>query len=447
MKKVIIVGAGLAGAEAAWQAARRGAEVTLYEMRPGKSTPAHKTAGFAELVCSNSLRGAGMENAVGVLKEEMRRLGSIIMEAADATKVPAGGALAVDRHGFSDYITEKVSKHPRITVLHEEVTAIPEEEDAVTIIASGPLTEGALAEDIARRTDSDSLYFYDAAAPIVSLESVDMTKAYRASRYGKGEAAYINCPMTEEQYRAFWRELVNAEKAPTKDFEKEKFFEGCMPVEVMAARGEDTLLFGPLKPVGLEHPETGELPFAVVQLRQDNAGATLYNIVGFQTHLKWPEQRRVFGMIPGLEHAEFLRYGVMHRNTFLNSPRHMRPTYQLKGNDKLFFAGQMTGVEGYVESASSGLVVGINAARVARDLEPLVFPEETCHGALAHYITTSEAKHFQPMNINFGLLPPSGLSKQDLRQVPRSERKKYKKDKLAERALLALDDFKSQLEL
>ena len=347
MKKVIIVGAGLAGSEAAWQAAKAGAEVTLYEMRPGKSTPAHKTAGFAELVCSNSLRGAGMENAVGVLKEEMRRLGSIVMEAADATKVPAGGALAVDRHGFSDYITEKVTNHPHITVLHEEVTAIPEEEGAVTIIASGPLTEGALAEDIARRTDSDSLYFYDAAAPIVSLESIDMTKAYRASRYGKGEAAYINCPMTEEQYRAFWQELVNAEKAPTKDFEKEKFFEGCMPVEVMASRGEDTLLFGPLKPVGLEHPETGELPFAVVQLRQDNAGATLYNIVGFQTHLKWPEQRRVFGMIPGLEQAEFLRYGVMHRNTFLNSPRHMRPTYQLRGNDNLFFAGQMTGVEGY----------------------------------------------------------------------------------------------------
>ena len=447
MKKVIIVGAGLAGAEAAWQAAQMGAEVTLYEMRPKKSTPAHKTAGFAELVCSNSLRGAGMENAVGVLKEEMRRLGSLIMEAADATKVPAGGALAVDRHGFSDYITAKVTGHPRITVVHEEVTSIPEAEDAVTIIASGPLTEGALAEEIARRTDSDSLYFYDAAAPIVSLESIDMTKAYRASRYGKGEAAYINCPMTEEQYRAFWQELVNAEKAPTKDFEKEKFFEGCMPVEVMASRGEDTLLFGPLKPVGLEHPETGELPFAVVQLRQDNAGATLYNIVGFQTHLKWPEQRRVFGMIPGLEHAEFLRYGVMHRNTFLNSPRHMRPTYQLKGSDRLFFAGQMTGVEGYVESASSGLVAGLNAARVARGLEPLVFPEETCHGALAHYITTSEAKHFQPMNINFGLLPPSGLSKQDLRQVPRSERKKYKKDKLAERALLALDDFKSQLEL
>ena len=344
MKKVIIVGAGLAGSEAAWQAARQGAEVTLYEMRPEKSTPAHKTAGFAELVCSNSLRGAGLENAVGVLKEEMRRLGSIIMEAADATRVPAGGALAVDRHGFSDYVTEKVTNHPQITVVHEEVPKIPMEEDAVTIVASGPLTAGSLADDIAARTGNDSLYFYDAAAPIVSLESVDMTKAYRASRYGKGEAAYINCPMTKEEYEAFWHELVTAEKAPTKDFEKEKFFEGCMPVEVMASRGIDTLLYGPLKPVGLEHPVTGVRPYAVVQLRQDNAGATLYNIVGFQTHLKWPEQRRVFGMIPGLEHAEFLRYGVMHRNTFLNSPRHMRPTLQLRGEDHLLFAGQMTGV-------------------------------------------------------------------------------------------------------
>ncbi|HBT78658.1 MAG TPA: methylenetetrahydrofolate--tRNA-(uracil(54)-C(5))-methyltransferase (FADH(2)-oxidizing) TrmFO, partial [Selenomonas sp.] len=353
MKKVIVIGAGLAGSEAAWQAAQRGAEVTLYEMRPEKSTPAHKTAGFAELVCSNSLRGAGLENAVGVLKEEMRRLHSVIMAAADATRVPAGGALAVDRHGFSDYVTAKVSQHPRITVVHEEVERIPLSDDAITIVASGPLTAGALAGDIAARTGNDSLYFYDAAAPIVSLESVDMSKAYRASRYGKGTADYINCPMDEAQYRAFWHELVHAEKAPTHDFEKEKFFEGCMPVEVMASRGEDTLLFGPLKPVGLDDPKTGKRPFAVVQLRQDNASATLYNIVGFQTHLKWPEQKRVFGMIPGLEHAEFLRYGVMHRNTFLNSPQHMRPTLQLRGQDNLLFAGQMTGVEGYIESASS----------------------------------------------------------------------------------------------
>ena len=442
MKKVLIVGAGLAGSEAAWQAANYGAEVTLYEMRPVKSTPAHKTAGFAELVCSNSLRGAGLENAVGVLKEEMRRLGSIIIEAADATKVPAGGALAVDRHGFSDYITEKVSSHPNITVIHEELTAIPEAEDVVTVIASGPLTEGPLAAAIAARTGDDSLYFYDAAAPIVSLESVDMSKAYRASRYGKGEAAYINCPMTKEEYEAFWTELVNADKAPTRDFEKEKFFEGCMPVEVMASRGESTLLFGPLKPVGLEHPETGVRPYAVVQLRQDNASATLYNIVGFQTHLKWLEQRRVFGMIPGLEHAEFLRYGVMHRNTFLNSPQHMRPTLQLRGADCLLFAGQMTGVEGYVESASSGLIAGINAARLADGKEPLVFPEDSCHGALSHYITTSEAKHFQPMNVNFGILPAMDMRDANGRYI---KDKKLKKQKLAERALAAIDSFQPKI--
>ena len=436
MKHISIIGAGLAGSEAAWQAAQRGAEVTLYEMRPEKQTPAHKTGGFAELVCSNSLRGAGLENAVGVLQEEMRRLGSLIMAAADATRVPAGGALAVDRHGFSDYITQRIEAHPQIHVVRTEVQKIPLSEDMVTIVASGPLTEGALADDIARRTGGDSLYFYDAAAPIVSLESVDMTKAYRASRYGKGEAAYINCPMTEAEYRAFYEALVTAEKAPTHGFEKEKFFEGCMPVEVMAARGEDTLLYGPLKPVGLEHPVTGVRPFAVVQLRQDNAEGTLYNIVGFQTHLKWPEQRRVFGMIPGLEHAEFLRYGVMHRNTFLNAPRHLLPTYQLRGEERLLFAGQMTGVEGYVESASSGLVAGINAARLARGEAPLVFPETTRHGALAHYITTGEADHFQPMNVNFGLLPP----------LPQRIRKKReKKQRLAERALADIETFRAEL--
>ncbi|MBQ1866832.1 methylenetetrahydrofolate--tRNA-(uracil(54)-C(5))-methyltransferase (FADH(2)-oxidizing) TrmFO [Selenomonas sp.] len=442
MKKVIIIGAGLAGSEAAWQAAQLGAEVTLYEMRPVKSTPAHKTAGFAELVCSNSLRGAGLENAVGVLKEEMRRLNSIIMEAADATKVPAGGALAVDRHGFSDYVTKKVSEHPRITVIHEELEEIPLADDAITIVASGPLTDGKLAEDVAARTGNDSLYFYDAAAPIVSIDSVDMSKAYRASRYGKGEAAYINCPMTKEEYESFWTELVNAEKAPTKDFEKEKFFEGCMPVEVMASRGKDTLLYGPLKPVGLEHPETGVRPHAVVQLRQDNASATLYNIVGFQTHLKWPEQRRVFGMIPGLEHAEFLRYGVMHRNTFLNSPKHMRPTLQLRGEDSLLFAGQMTGVEGYIESASSGLIAGVNAARLAMGKEPLVFPEESCHGALCHYITTSEAKHFQPMNVNFGILPDIDMRNENGKYI---KDKKLKKQRLAERALNAIEMFKDKI--
>lgn len=442
MKKVIVIGAGLAGSEAAWQAAEHGAEVLLYEMRPKKSTPAHKTDGFAELVCSNSLRGAGLENAVGVLKEEMRRLRSLIMEAADATRVPAGGALAVDRHGFSDYITRYVSAHPRITVIREEVERIPLREDAVTIVASGPLTDGSLAEDIAARTGGDSLYFYDAAAPIVSMDSIDMSKAYRASRYGKGEAAYINCPMTREEYEAFWTELVQAEKAPTKAFEKEKFFEGCMPVEVMAGRGKDTLLFGPLKPVGLEHPETGIRPYAVVQLRQDNASATLYNIVGFQTHLKWPEQRRVFGMIPGLEQAEFLRYGVMHRNTFLNSPQHMRATLQFRGEDRLLFAGQMTGVEGYIESASSGLVAGINAARLAGGQDPLVFPEESCHGALCHYITTSEARHFQPMNVNFGILPPIELRDERGRYI---KDKKRKKELLAQRALATIESFRDAL--
>ena len=437
MDKVIIIGAGLAGSEAAWQAAQRGITVELYEMRPEKSTPAHKTAGFAELVCSNSLRGAGLENAVGVLKEEMRRLDSIILEAADATRVPAGGALAVDREGFSRYITEKVSSHPLITVHHEEIGQIPSTEEAVVIVASGPLTAGSLAGDIAHRMGQDYLYFYDAAAPIVTLESVDMSKAYKASRYGKGEAAYINCPMEKDEYEYFWNELVTAEKTPTREFEKEKFFEGCMPVEEMASHGVDTLLFGPLKPVGLEHPETGKRPHAVVQLRQDNAAATLYNIVGFQTHLKWPEQRRVFGLIPGLEQAEFVRYGVMHRNTFINSPETMRATMQFKGEPRLFFAGQMTGVEGYVESAASGLVAGINAARLCQGKEPVVFPTETAHGALCHYITTAAQKHFQPMNVNFGIMAPL---------TERIRDKKRKKQRLAERALEKLMEFRETLD-
>lgn len=435
MNKIIIVGAGMAGTEAAWQAASRGIAVDLYEMRPVKNTPAHKTDLFAELVCSNSLRGAGLENAVGVLKEEMRRLGSIIMEAADATKVPAGGALAVDRLGFSRYITDKVSSHPLINVIHKELTEIPYEEGAVTIVASGPLTDGALAEDIGRLCNQKYLYFYDAAAPIVTLESINMEKAWKASRYGKGEAAYINCPMSKEEYLHFWTELVNSEKAETHNFEKEIFFEGCMPVEEMASRGEDTLLFGPLKPVGLENPADGKLPYAVVQLRQDNAEGTLYNIVGFQTHLKWPEQRRVFGLIPGLENAEFVRFGVMHRNTFINSPELMRPTLQFGSNDNLMFAGQMTGVEGYVESASSGLVAGINAARICQGLEPAVFPAETAHGALCHYITTAPAKHFQPMNVNFGIMSPV---KERIRD------KKLKKQRIAERALAVLESFKQE---
>ena len=437
MTDIIIVGAGLAGVEAAYYAAESGAKVALYEMRPHKQTPAHKTANFAELVCSNSLRGAGFENAVGVLKEEMRRLNSIVMQAADAVKVPAGGALAVDREGFSKFITEKIENHPNITVIREEIEQIPLKDDAVTIIATGPLTEGALYDNILKITGEESLYFYDAAAPIVTLESIDMTKAYRASRYNKGGGGdYINCPMTKEEYLAFWNALTTAELVPAKSFEKEKFFEGCMPVEVMAMRGEDTLLFGPLKPVGLENPETGERPYAVVQLRQDNAEGTLYNIVGFQTHLTWPEQRRVFGMIPGLERAEFMRYGVMHRNTFLNAPRLMESTMRLRGYKNLFFAGQMTGVEGYVESAASGIVAGVNAARTVNGKEPISFPVTTAHGALINYIVTSEAKHFQPMNVNFGLFPPLEHSIRD---------KKERKKAFAKRALEDIERFKEKL--
>ena len=434
MKKVIVIGAGLAGSEAAWQAAEHGAQVTLFEMRPLRSTPAHKTDGFAELVCSNSLRGAGLENAVGVLKEEMRRMRSIIMQAADATAVPAGGALAVDRTKFSDYVTACIKQHSNITVQHEEITQIPSTDEAIVIIASGPLTDGALSAEIAALLGNDSFYFYDAAAPLVTASSIDMMHAYRASRYGKGDAAYINCPMNEEQYEAFYAALTTAETAQAHDFEKEIFFEGCMPVEVMAARGKDTLLYGPLKPVGLEHPETGVRPYAVVQLRQDNAEGTIYNMVGFQTRLKWPEQQRVFRMIPGLTNAEFLRYGVMHRNSFINAPRHLRSTFQLRINERLFFAGQMTGVEGYVESAASGLMAGVNAARLAGNGEPLVFPSKTCHGALAHYITSCDPMHFQPMNINFGLLPP-------LAHLPRRTRKPEKKRLLAQRALEELDCF------
>ena len=435
--KIIVVGAGLAGSEAAWQAAEAGAQVELFEMRPLRRSPAHKTDGFAELVCSNSLRGAGLENAVGVLKEEMRRLDSLIMRAADATAVPAGGALAVDREKFSAYVTEEIERHPHISVHHEEITEIPNTDDAVVIIASGPLTDGALSDEISRLLGNDSLYFYDAAAPLVSAASIDMSAAYRASRYGKGEAAYINCPMDEAQYDAFWTALTTAETAQAHDFEKEIFFEGCMPVEVMALRGKTTLLYGPLKPVGLEHPETGERPHAVVQLRQDNAEGSIYNIVGFQTRLKWPEQQRVFRMIPGLTSAEFLRYGVMHRNTFMNAPRHLRPTFQLQTNDRLFFAGQMTGVEGYVESAASGLMAGMNAVCVAVEREPLVFPPKTCHGALAHYITSCDPTHFQPMNINFGLLPP-------LENLPRRTRKPEKKRIFAQRALDELALFHAE---
>lgn len=433
MKKVIIVGAGMAGSEAAWQVAQRGIKVDLYEMRPEKSTPAHKTEKFAELVCSNSLRGAGLENAVGLLKEEMRQLNSIIMESADINRVPAGGALAVDREGFSQYITDKVKNHPNVTVINKEIETIPQEDDAITIIASGPLTSEVLAKSIGELTGQDYFYFYDAAAPLISKESIDMSKAYRASRYGKGTADYINCPMDKEEYEKFWQELTTAELAPIKEFEKAKFFEGCMPVEEMARRGIDTLLYGPLKPVGLEDPKTGKRPYAVVQLRQDNAADSLYNIVGFQTHLKWPEQKRVFGLIPGLENAEFVRYGVMHRNTFINSPELLRPTLQYKDRDDLLFAGQMTGVEGYIESAASGLVAGVNAAYLAKGENPVIFPEQTAHGSMCQYITSAVAKHFQPMNANFGLMPPLEERIRD---------KKLKKQKIAERALEFLAKFK-----
>ena len=409
-KKITIIGAGLAGSEAAWQVANAGVPVDLYEMRPVKKTPAHQTENFAELVCSNSLRGNSLTNAVGVLKEEMRRLNSIIIGSADQTAVPAGGALAVDRDSFSETITEKIKSHPLITIKNEEITDIPE---GIVIIATGPLT-------------SESFYFYDAAAPIIDKSTIDMDKVYLKSRYNKGEAAYLNCPMTEEEFNAFHEALVNAEVVPLRTFEKEKFFEGCMPIEVMAQRGIKTMLFGPMKPVGLEDPKTGKRPYAVIQLRQDNAAASLYNIVGFQTHLKWGEQKRVFRMIPGLENAEFVRYGVMHRNSFMNSPELLKPTYQSKKRDDLFFAGQMTGVEGYVESAASGLLAGINAARLAKGEEPIEFPRETTLGSMAYYITHAEGKHFQPMNANFGLFP-------ELPERIRDKKERY--EAIANRAL------------
>ncbi|USG67916.1 FADH(2)-oxidizing methylenetetrahydrofolate--tRNA-(uracil(54)-C(5))-methyltransferase TrmFO [Brevibacillus ruminantium] len=426
---VAVVGAGLAGSEAAWQIAQSGVNVKLYEMRPKTKTPAHHTDKFAELVCSNSLRANSLTNAVGVLKEEMRRFDSVIIGAADKCAVPAGGALAVDRHEFAQYVTEAVRNHPLIEVQNEEVTEIPE---GIVIIATGPLTSPALSEQLASLTGEEYLYFYDAAAPIIERESIDMEKAFVASRYDKGEAAYLNCPMSEEEFNRFYDALVSAEAVPLKEFEKEIFFEGCMPIEVMASRGRQTMLFGPLKPVGLIDPRTGKQPYAVVQLRQDNSAATLYNIVGFQTHLKWPEQKRVFSMIPGLENCEIIRYGVMHRNTFINSPKLLRATYQYKQRDTLFFAGQMTGVEGYVESAASGLLAGLNAARLAKGEELLVLPPETIMGSMARYITTTDPNNFQPMNANFGLVPELGK---------RIRNKREKNEKLAERALDTIQNF------
>ena len=401
--QVTVIGAGLAGCEAAWQLAQRGIAVTLHEMKPEKTTPAHHTADFAELCCSNSLRSDQIENAVGLLKEELRRLDSLILACADATRVEAGGALAVDRYGFSKLVTEKIRSHPNITVVPGEVTAIPE---GNVIIASGPLTSDALAAAIAEKIgDGHTLNFFDAAAPLVTFESVDMDSAFFASRYDKGTADYINCPMTEEEYDAFWQALTTAEEASVHGFEDKNVFEGCMPVEVMARRGHDTLCYGPLKPRGLRDPKTGKEPYAVVQLRRDNAQGSIYNIVGFQTHLTFPEQRRVFRMIPGLENAEFLRYGVMHRNTFLCSPDLLDEDYSLRQNKNIFFAGQMTGVEGYIESAASGFVAGINAALRARGESGYVFPKETMTGAMAYYISHGEKTLFQPMNANFGVMP------------------------------------------
>ena len=428
---VHVIGAGLAGCEAVTQLTRHGIPVILHEMRPVKSDEAHKTAYFAELVCSNSLRAGNIENAVGLLKEEMRRLGSLIMQKADEHQVPAGGALAVDRDGFAAAVTEAVKANPLVTVIHEEVTDLESLEGTV-IVASGPLTSDALFADIKKLLQADYLHFFDAAAPIVTADSLDYDKVYRASRYDKGGADYLNCPFyTKEEYVAFWEALCNAESAPVKDFEHD-VFEACMPIEEMAVRGEDTMRFGPLKPVGLIDPRNGKEAYAVVQLRQDNAAASLYNLVGFQTHLKWPEQRRVFGMIPGLENAEFVRFGVMHKNTYLNSPQLLDKHFNLRSNKRFYFAGQMTGVEGYVESAASGLMAGLAAARAVLELPEVEFPEVTAHGALANYISNPTIENFQPMNINFGLIPPLTV---------RIRKKREKNAQIAARALEALDGF------
>ena len=432
-----VIGAGLAGCEAAHQITKYGIPVILHEMRPVKSDEAHKTDDFAELVCSNSLRANNLENAVGLLKEEMRRLDSLIIAQADAHQVPAGGALAVDREGFAQSITTLIKQHPLITVVHEEVSDLQSMEGYV-VVASGPLTSAALSENIRQLVKADYFHFFDAAAHIVTAESLDYDKVYRASRYDKGDADYLNCPFeTKEEYIAFWEALCRAELAPVKEFEKEVFFEACMPIEEMARRGEDTMRFGPLKPVGLVDQRTGKQAYAVVQLRQDNAAASLYNLVGFQTHLKWPEQKRVFGMIPGLENAEFVRYGVMHKNSYINSPKLLNDKFNFAADKRFYFAGQMTGVEGYVESAASGLMAGLHVAREYLGLPAVTFPQDTAHGALAHYISNPEIKDFQPMNVNFGLLPSLG------RKI---RNKKEKNGLIAERALAALQDVLTALQ-
>ena len=429
MEPVIVIGAGLAGSEAAWQLARRGIPVELQEMKPAKMTPAHHSGHFAELVCSNSLRSDQLENAVGLLKEELRRCSSLIMACADAHRVEAGGALAVDRHAFAAAVTEKIKNHPNITVVEGEVTAVPAEGNV--IIATGPLTSEALSEDVARLfPDSRYLNFFDAAAPLVTFDSIDMENAWFASRYDRGTPDYVNCPLTREEYDAFWTELCAAQEAEVHGFEDAGVFEGCMPVEVMARRGRDTLCYGPLKPVGLKDPKTGREPFAVVQLRKDNAQGTIYNLVGFQTHLKFPEQKRVFSMIPALRSAEYVRYGVMHRNTFLDSPRLLDRYYRVRGNERLMFAGQITGVEGYVESTASGCLAALELERRLTGRAPLDFPRETAMGALALYISDPSVVNFQPMNVNFGLIPSLGY---------RVKGKRNKNAELSRRALEALD--------
>ena len=433
-KKVNIIGAGLAGSEAAWQLIQRGIPVRLYEMRPKKYSPAHHTDNFGELVCSNSLRANNIENAVGLLKEELRRMDSLIMRCADENQVPAGGALAVDREKFSAQITQILTSHPLVEVIYEEVTEIPEDE--ITIIATGPLTDGAMAEYVKQATSQDDLYFYDAAAPIVTAESINYDKAFWASRYDKGDADYLNCPMTEEEYNAFYDALISAEVIETKEFEKAKFFEGCMPIEAMASRGRQTLLFGPMKPVGLiDHRYEEKEFYAVVQLRKDNQEGTLFNIVGFQSRMKWGEQKRVLQMIPGLENAEIVRYGVMHRNTFVNAPISLEATCRIKSKERVFLAGQITGVEGYVESTASGLVAGINAARMYQEQELVTFPVTTAIGGLQNYIVTADSKSFQPMNVNFSLIPP--LEGKKIRN---------KKEKNAIIAQRALDDLAAFLD-
>ncbi len=434
-KKIKIIGAGLAGCEAAWQAAKYGVNIELCEMKPSKFSPAHKNADFAELVCSNSLRADGIHNAVGLLKEEMRCLGSLIMDCADATKVPAGGALAVDREAFSKLVTEKVRSHPNITVTEEEVTKV--NPDEYTIIAAGPLVSDALANEIQGLTGESYLHFFDAAAPIVSYESIDMSKAFKAARYGKGGADYINCPMTKEEYLRFYNALITAEGAPVHDgVENPKVFEGCMPIEVMAKRGEDTMRFGPLKPVGLDNPHSDERPYAVVQLRQDNAAHSMFNIVGFQTHLKFGEQKRVFGLIPGLENAEFVRYGVMHRNTYINSPKVLDNTYRMLKYPKVYFAGQINGVEGYVESASSGLLAGIYAAKTVLGIDFTPFTADTAIGALSNYVSNRSITNFQPMNVNFGIISDLGKRVRD---------KKQKAEMIADRALNEIEKYTKAL--